>query len=572
MSGLNPPDPSATVAPPLTLDRRLVAGEVTAAGVMGPYRRLALTDGEAHTVREDLLPGAAQHWQGRRLDPSSALACLSHITDLQLADVQSPARFEFFNREWADPRFRLLVPVQRPQEALTAHAIDATVRTLNRLTHAPASGGELQLAITTGDAIDNAQWNELQNFLALLDGGLVRPRSGGNRYEGVQTTSWPDTVFWRPDGEGPGPDGVVGPDLFRQGYAFPHLPGMLERALESFRSSGLTLPWLGCFGNHEGLIQGVGRMTPELARALVGGRKPVELAGEIDKDGAFEMFVEAAHVFLDGPSRDVTADADRRPVSRREFVEAHLRNGSRPFGHGFDDTNVTDGTAYYSYDAGAVRYLALDTTVLAGGADGALDVAQLRWLEQRLVEVHSRYRAADGSEVTTGAEDRLVVLFSHHGLDTLTNERGVSTGLSGDDMVGAPAVEALVHRFGNVILWINGHTHTNGVRARRSPYDPTRGFWDVTTCAVVDWPCQTRVVEIVDGGDGTLAVIATMVDHDSPLAPGSLATRPQLAGLHREIAANVPWAGAGGPLEGTPTDRNVVLPLTAPFPLHRLPH
>jgi hypothetical protein len=42
--------------------------------------------------------------------------------------------------------------------------------------------------------------------------------------------------------------------------------------------------------------------------------------------------------------------------------------------------------------------------------------------------------------------------------------------------------------------------------------------------------------------------------------------------LHREIAANVPWAGAGGPLEGTPTDRNVVLPLTAPFPLHRLPH
>ena len=225
MSGLNPPGPLVPATPPLTLDRRLVAGEVAGTGAMGSYRRLALTDGEPHVVREDLLPGAAAHWQGRRLEPASALACLSHITDLQLADVQSPARFEFFNREWADPRFRLLVPVQRPQEALTAHAVDATVRTLNRLTQGPASGGELQLAITTGDAIDNAQWNELQNFLALLDGGQVRaaargepgtrafrPPTGRTLSSGARTARAPARTAWS------------GPTCSARGSASPTFP------------------------------------------------------------------------------------------------------------------------------------------------------------------------------------------------------------------------------------------------------------------------------------------------------------------------------------------------------------
>ena len=68
-----------------------------------------------------------------------ALLCLVHVTDLQLADVQSPTRFEFLNRYFADPRYAGIVPVQRPQEALTPHAVDATVRTVNAL-RGPATG------------------------------------------------------------------------------------------------------------------------------------------------------------------------------------------------------------------------------------------------------------------------------------------------------------------------------------------------------------------------------------------------------------------------------------------------
>ena len=553
----------------LTTAQRLVAAEVVREGSLAAYRRLTADSGEPHVVRDDLVPAAQLRWQdARSAGTVRPLLALAHITDLQLADIQSPARFEFFNAHWQDPRFAELVPVQRPQEALTAHAVDATLRTINRLECAPVGGLPLGLAVTTGDAIDNAQWNELSAFLTLFDGGLVRSRSGGRDYEGVQATAWPGEVFWRPDGDGP-----AGPDLFRTAYGFPHLPGVLSRALETFRSPGLGLPWLACYGNHEGLIQGVAAINPRIGEALVDDRKPTALDPRIDADRAFETFVSSPEAFMSGSPRYVTPDLDRRPVSRHEFVEAHFRAGSRPFGHGFSGTNRRDGTAYYAYDAPThtgpgVRFIALDTTCLAGGADGALDVDQLSWLEDRLREVHSRYRTRAGDEVTTGAADRLVVLFSHHGLDTLTNRRGgalLGAGADGDDLAGARALRELLPRFPNVVAWINGHTHQNAIRARQHPGDPGRGYWEVTTCAIADWPCQTRLVELLDVGDGHLAIACTMLDHASPPTPGTLASPAQLAALHRELAANSPVLGLTSSLEGTATDRNVILLVRNPF-------
>jgi metallophosphoesterase (TIGR03767 family) len=437
------------------------------------------------------------------------------------------------------------------------HAADATIRTLGAV-HGPATGLPLQLAVTTGDAIDNAQWNELQAFLALFEGGVVTPDSGGPHYEGVQSPDWPGEVYWRPDGPGPG-----GFDLFRTEFGFPHHPGLLQRALREFSAVGLGLPWLSCFGNHEALNQGVGTQTPGLAAAMTGGRKPAELPPDFDHDQALELFTTRPETFMAGPSRPVTADAFRTPISRRDFVDAHLRAGSRPFGHGFSERNRLDGTAYYVHDTSAVRFIALDTSCLAGGAAGCLDRDQARWLEARLGEVHSAYRGADGSEVQTGRDDRLVILFSHHGSGRLDNERGTHAepALKAGDLV------ALLHRFPNVVLWLNGHTHTNTIRPHHDPADLALGFWEVTTCAVADWPCQTRVVELVDHGD-YLSIVTTMVDHDTPLRPVSLETADDLASLHRELAANVPWAVSV--MAGAVSDRNTELRITPPFPLKRL--
>jgi metallophosphoesterase (TIGR03767 family) len=387
----------------------------------------------------------------------------------------------------------------------------------------------------------------------------------------VQSTGWPDQVFWRPDG--PGPDGEH--DVFRELYAFPHLPGVIERALDPFVSPGLRLPWLACYGNHEALIQGVGVITPEVAQALVGGHKPLELAPDVDRDRALDTFISGSHAFLAGTRVPLTPDTARRHITRSDFVAAHLRAGASPTGHGFTQGNLRAGTAYYVHDLPGVRLIGLDTTRITGASAGAVDTDQLWWLQARLTEVHSRYRAADGTAMTTGAQDKLVIVFSHHGTDTLTNLRGVQAeagaAADGADLVGGPELVAMLHRFPNVVLWLNGHTHTNGITPRIDPLDVAAGFWEVTTSAVIDWPCQSRLVEIVDVGSGALAVVCTMVDHDSPLTPGAAMTGRELAALHRELAANVPWAGAGSRLEGRADDRNVVLPLRAPFDLTHLP-
>jgi metallophosphoesterase (TIGR03767 family) len=546
--------------PPLTTHRRLERGAVLRNWGSAPYRAVEARAGESHLIRDDF--GAARADAADAPGSGRPLLCLVHITDLQLADVQSPARFEFLNARFADPRYAEILPVQRPQEALTVHAVDATVRTLGAV-QGPATGLPLQLAVTTGDAIDNAQWNELQAFLALFEGGVVAPDSGGQDYEGVQALDWPGDVFWRPDGAGPG-----GPDLFRREYGFPHHPGLLQRALREFSTVGLGLPWLSCFGNHEALNQGVGIQTPGLAAALTGSKKPTALPADFNHDLALELFTTRPEAFMAGPSRSVTADAFRRPISRRDFVDAHLRAGSRPFGHGFSERNRLDGTAYYVHDTPAARFIALDTNCLAGGAAGCLDRDQARWLEARLGEVHSAYRTADGSEVRTGHDDRLVILFSHHGSSTLDNPRGAHPGSGGEPVLGAADLVALVHRFPNVVLWLNGHTHTNTVRSHHDPADPARGFWEVTTCAVADWPCQTRVVELVDHGE-YLSIVTTMVDHDTPLRPVSLETTDDLAALHRELAANFPWAVSV--MAGAASDRNTELRVIPPFPVKRLP-
>jgi len=544
---------------PLTTKRRLEAGAVLRHGASSAYRNVEVIAGERHLLREDLAAG------GTAGPPARPLACLVHITDLQLADVQSPTRFEFLNRYFADPRYGGLVPVQRPQEALTTHAVDAMLRTVNGLS-GPATGLPLQLAVTTGDAIDNAQWNELQTFLALFEGGLVRPNSGGPGYAGVQALNWPDDIFWKPDGDGPG-----GPDFFRREFGFPHYPGLLDRALRQFPAGGLRLPWLSCYGNHEALNQGVGAGTPGLAAALTGGRKPLGLPDGFDSDHALELFTVSPEAFMAGPSRAVPADPGRRPVTRREFVAAHFRPDARPAGHGFTERNRLTGTAYYVHDTPAVRFIALDTNCLAGGADGCLDRPQAQWLEDRLAEVHSAYRGPAGQQVRTGHEDRLVVLFSHHGLDTLTNTRAAHLGPAGEPLLPAADLTGLLHRFPNVVLWLNGHTHTNAIRARRDPADPARGFWEVTTCAVIDWPCQTRIVELTDSA-GQLAITCTMVDHHTPIAPAAaLASQDDLAALHRELAANVPFDGPHPGRSGRITDRNAQLLIAAPFPLSRLP-
>ena len=503
---------------PLTHQRRLVAGDVLRAGSRAPYRAIAASAGEPHQFRYELTDASA----GEHFRAGQVLACIAHLTDLHVTDVQSPARFEFVNREYADPRFRELLPMHRPQEALNEHAIAAMIRALNEITASPVAGAPLDLAIMSGDAIDNAQWNELATSMALLGGGQVLADSGGERYEGVQSPGWPDDFFWKPDGA------VTGEDLMREAYGFPHMPGVLERALRPFQSPGLRVPRLGCHGNHEEVSQGVGIVTPALAAAMVGFHKPFRLPEGLDRDAAVEIFVRRPEAFMAGTDLPVTPDAHRRPFTRGEFID--LTAGDRE-----------DRSMYYVHDTPAVRFVVLDTVCTAGGADGCIDEDQVRWLERRLQEVR----------------DRPVVITSHHTLDTLGNKRRAA----GSRYIDVDELLEVVHEAGNVVLWLNGHIHANVIRPRPDPRENGGGFWEVTTCSLVDWPCQARVVELFEAGEDLLAIACTMVDHDGPPDPGGAVEPAELAALHRQLAGNVPIGGFDSGREGTPLDRNVILPV-----------
>ncbi|HEY3195671.1 MAG TPA: metallophosphoesterase [Candidatus Dormibacteraeota bacterium] len=482
-------------------------------GEASGYHSIAAIEGEPHVVRRDLVRSDSVG----EIEVASRLACFLHLTDLHVTDVQSPARFEFFNREFADPRFHELLPMQRPQEALNVHAIAAMVRTLNRIEAGPLAGIAPELAIMSGDAVDNVQWNELANFMALLDGGQVHVDSGAERYEGVQAAGWPDDFFWKPD---------RAEARYGRAFGFPHLPGLLERALKPFAAEGLRTPWLGCRGNHEEVCQGVGIVTPRLAAAMVGPHKPLRLPAGIDPDLALETFVHTPEAFMAGPDLPVTPDPDRRPFSVGELVDM-LK------GHGFGGESRTR----YVHDTQTVRLVVLDTVCAAGGADGCIGEDQMRWLERSLRE----------------ARDRPVVIVSHHTLDTLDNPRTSP----GPRHVARDELLETVHRSGSVVLWLNGHVHANAVRAHPDPNRAGKGFWEVTTSSLVDWPCQARLIEIFAAGDGLLAIACTMIDHDSD--------EDSLAWLHRELAGNVPLGGFAAGRAGTALDRNAILLVRARF-------
>ena len=499
----------------LTSERCLGPGPAIRTGSQSAYRAVAELPREPHIVRTELFAGDVT-------PVGEAIACIAHITDLHVTDAQSPARFEFVNRYWQDPRFRELLTMQRPQETLNTHAIAAMVRAINSVAAGPLTGAAPQIAVMTGDGVDNAQRNELTNFLALLGGGGVRPDSGAPGYDGVQRADWPGEIYWKPDG-------AAEADVFQGALGFPAHPGLLDAATRPFEVEGLRIPWLVCYGNHEEVCQGVGLVTPALAAAMTGTRKPVGPPPGLDPDRAVETFTDHPEVFMAGESIEVPPDPDRRPISRREFIDAHVKAG----GHGFTDRS------YYAHDTGAVRLIALDTVCEAGGADGSIDAEQLHWLERSLEEVHSSFRARDGSAVRTGNPDRYVVVMSHHGPDSLSNPRGEQRG---------GELLQLLHRFPNVVLWLNGHTHSNRIV-------PRNGFWEVTTGSIVDWPCQARLVELYRTAGGGVAIGCTMLDHDGA----------GLAGLHRELAGNVPFRGFDDGSAGGPEDRNAILLLPRPF-------
>jgi metallophosphoesterase (TIGR03767 family) len=453
---------------------------------------------------------------------------------------------------------------------LTTQVAEAMVQQLNALAGAPVTGRPVDFAISTGDNADNTQYNEVRWHIDLLDGGAVTPDSGNlTKWEGVGGRGDYDTSYWHPDGTPP----LGKPDNYRATYGYPTVPGLLDRARAPFRASGLQVPWYTVFGNHDGLVQGNVPSLGVIGAIATGALKVTGLALGVDPVALMQAVAAGDTAALQllltaGPAKIVTADRNRRMLSRLQTVAEYFTTTGTPVGHGYTQRNLDTNTAYYSFDRGPVHCISLDTVNPNGYSDGSIDATQLAWLTAELQANSSRYLDTSGNWVAGGGADRLIVLFSHHTVATMGNTIGLNR-------VNGTTVEQLLLRFPNVVAWVNGHTHRNTVvpHARPSGAAVGGGFWEINTASHVDWPQQSRVVELVDNKDGTLSIFGTILDHaaadDWPANP---ATPLELAALARELGINDPQRDAETATEdgkrGAISDRNVELMVRAPFVLH----
>ncbi len=382
-------------------------------------------------------------------DRYELVARFVHISDAQIVDEESPGRLTALAH--------LSGSAWRPHEAYSTQLLDGIIRTVNKL---HVARHNIDFLVHTGDSVDNAQLNELGWFMTVLNGGTVDPLTGPDDREPAQI-----------------PDPLLD----------PHHPFEAQGLYrEGIHGDAPTIPWYNLFGNHDRFAVGVlpivtdllGRRTSPLPLET---RLGLFLPLELDPTG----FLSWAPISPANPGPPpkinlptlVAPSRERRFITDREFIDAHLRSVGNPPGHGFSLSEP--GRTYYSVvPVPGLRLIALNsaTPLIEKPAhiysEGAISRAQLVFLKRELRDAQDREEA--------------VVLATHHPSESLTPLYG--TALAGRSL------RSLLNDYPCVKLHIAGHWHYNAVIDRG-------GYTEIVTSSVLDAPQQGRIIEIWRGLD-----------------------------------------------------------------------
>jgi hypothetical protein len=619
----------ATHTSPDTLGHDTTEQLVTGGDPATGYQQLSVeTPGENYIVRDGTFEAAQDPpTEGAEAIPSAqtgretrrvSLAYFSQMTDFQLADEESPARVEFVD-EGASSAWR-------PMEAFGPFMIDASVRQLNAFADAsPVPQGDgtfnsMDFSLMTGDQADNQQRNETIWVRELLEGGealrfdtgidptgydptlpgcaqaqfptelpRLKAEAEAHNYTGVQ--DYDDYE------EGPNPY-YYDPDDVRGFWAdagWPTYAGLMDRAQQfSFTPAGLDVPFYITNGNHDVLMQGNEDANREFERIAIGCEKVLASTQEPSPgvlDPGLLLFPSATMLIPPDPLRQIVS----KPQIKRIYADDQDPAADPDQGHGFgfvDPEEIAasnDSASYYAWDppeAPGFRFISIDTTseggVVEQSSSGNIDDPQFQWLTAEL-------------EAASEA-NKLIVIFGHHPVRSMstnvpdeaalrctTNDshgHDVNPGcdldprnsspvhLGQDQRPGDPRVSfvELLEDFPHVLAYVPGHTHEH--RLTPFPREDGTAWWELNTSAVIDWPTQSRLIEVFDNQDGTLSIFTTVLDFaaDSTAPAAGSASgfeENELASIGRTFAYNDPQNNFSGEGRG-PEDRNAELLLDDP--------
>lgn len=311
------------------------------------------------------------------------LARFVHLADTQLSDDESPARLVNFDIA-ASGAFR-------PQEGHLCRMLNAAVRTVNRI----HKDTPLDFLLLGGDNTDNAHTNELEWFLAILDGApQVHCDSGDDN------------------------------DI---------IPGPGNDQKDPFGPVALDMPWRWVTGNHDILRQGTWPISQFISEAIgtsaTGGTRDYSQPGSPIVTGT------------------VIADPARAFINEADQLKRISESGD---GHGITADALSLGRAFYTFDVndGPLRVFVISTNGATGSSTGLIRQADI----DAIIEPALQTAADDDKFVIITSHHRSVSL--NNGV-----EPGLEVGMEFADALTPDEWTDYLGTHDHVIMHLGAHSH-----------------------------------------------------------------------------------------------------------------